>query len=101
MERISMSQIPHRQTSGEGVTIPVSVAAVSAVSPTRPDPNDQEVENEIINTAPDDGVNSIQSLLEQLKPRGKGRYFCPHGKSCDKGGVTNGQLKEFNRNSDF
>jgi hypothetical protein len=81
------SQILHRQSSESDI---------SAVHP-----SNQEVGNGIISVAPDHGVSSVQSLLEQLKTRGKGKYFCPHGMSCDKGGVINGQLKEFNRNSDF
>lgn len=40
--------------------------------------------------------------LDQLKSRGKGRYTCPHGLECTKGGVqTNGELTVFERNSAF
>lgn len=40
--------------------------------------------------------------MEQLKARGKGSYVCPHGISCDKGGVwSNGELRIFERNSAF
>ena len=38
----------------------------------------------------------------ELRKRGKGSYLCPHGLGCSKGGVTaSGQVKEFQRNSDF
>jgi hypothetical protein len=37
-----------------------------------------------------------------LTKRGIGKYYCPYGLSCDKGGVMSpGTMKEFNRNSDF
>jgi hypothetical protein len=37
-----------------------------------------------------------------LTKRGTGKYYCPYGLSCGKGGVTSpGKMKEFNRNSDF
>jgi hypothetical protein len=38
---------------------------------------------------------------EQLRARGKGTYTCPHGLNCGKGGVEDGKLKIFTRNSDF
>lgn len=45
----------------------------------------------------DDDVPS----LSQLKARGSGAYTCPEGMSCKRGGVVDGRLKVFKRNSDF
>lgn len=40
--------------------------------------------------------------LKALKQRGKGKYYCPRGHRCDKGGVDkNGDLILFDRNSSF
>ncbi|KAL7924810.1 hypothetical protein ACQKWADRAFT_258307 [Trichoderma austrokoningii] len=40
--------------------------------------------------------------LKALKQRGKGKYYCPRGLRCDKGGVDkNGSLILFDRNSAF
>jgi hypothetical protein len=40
--------------------------------------------------------------LKALKQRGKGKYFCPRGHHCDKGGVDkHGNLILFDRNSSF
>lgn len=39
--------------------------------------------------------------MESLKQRGKGNYTCPKGLRCEKGGVENGQLVLFDRNSAF
>jgi hypothetical protein len=40
--------------------------------------------------------------LKALKQRGKGKYYCPRGHRCDKGGVDkNGNLILFDRNSSF
>lgn len=85
----------------EAFETPASMPDISTPYPSWPAPSDQEVGNNAINAAPDHGVSSVQSLSERLKMRGKGRYFCPYGMSCNKGGIINGQLKEFNRNSDF
>ena len=38
---------------------------------------------------------------DQLRVRGTGKYTCHHGLSCKKGGVEDGKLKVFVRNSDF
>lgn len=38
---------------------------------------------------------------DDLKTRGKGRYTCPQGMTCSKGGVHNGELRVFTRNSEF
>jgi len=46
-----------------------------------------------------DGTYSQDS---ELRKRGKGSYFCPHGTGCQKGGVNDaGEVKEFQRNSEF
>lgn len=40
--------------------------------------------------------------LKALKQRGKGKYYCPRGLRCDKGGVDkDGSLILFDRNSAF
>jgi hypothetical protein len=42
------------------------------------------------------------AIINQLKKRGIGKYYCQYGLSCRKGGVTSsGTMKEFTRNSDF
>jgi hypothetical protein len=38
---------------------------------------------------------------DQLRVRGTGEYTCHYGLSCKKGGVKDGKLKVFVRNSDF
>ena len=49
----------------------------------------------------DEKFNKIINM-EKLKQRGKGSYFCPKGKKCDKGGVDkSGNLVKFDRNSSF
>ena len=46
--------------------------------------------------------DQINNLLNSLSSRGKGRYFCPCGINCKKGGVeADGTLKLFERNSAF
>ncbi|KUJ22690.1 uncharacterized protein LY89DRAFT_728809 [Mollisia scopiformis] len=39
--------------------------------------------------------------LGDLKSRGKGKYSCPQGINCKKGGVEGGKVKVFTRNSEF
>lgn len=40
--------------------------------------------------------------MDSLRQRGKGSYYCPLGKRCDKGGVDKtGTLILFDRNSSF
>ena len=39
--------------------------------------------------------------LSQLRARGSGTYTCPEGMSCKRGGVVQGRLRIFKRNSDF
>lgn len=39
--------------------------------------------------------------MDALKQRGKGTYYCPKGMRCEKGGVENGALVLFDRNSAF
>lgn len=96
VQQSSVSQTDHSQTSGEVTQI--LVPAVSATYPTSSTESYQQVSEE---ASADSGVSTVQSLSEYLRKRGKGIYFCPHGLNCDKGGVVDGQVKEFNRNSDF
>lgn len=61
----------------------------------------EEVEEEDSDEYSDDslfaGIN-----LKALKQRGKGKYYCPRGHRCDKGGVDkSGNLILFDRNSSF
>jgi hypothetical protein len=44
---------------------------------------------------------SLLPSIENLKARGSSQYTCPYGMACEKGGVQNGQLRVFKRNSDF
>lgn len=48
----------------------------------------------------DDAFDSIN--MAALRQRGKGDYYCPKGKRCQKGGVDkNGKVVNFKRNSSF
>ena len=49
----------------------------------------------------DHGRKSSDANNNQLMVRGKGTYTCPHGLDCRKGGVQDGQVRIFVRNSDF
>ena len=44
-------------------------------------------------------ISELLSALE--KSRGTGQHICPYQYTCEKGGVENGRLKTFGRNSDF
>ena len=50
-----------------------------------------------------DDEEQFQSIdMDALRQRGKGSYYCPKGKKCDKGGVDkDGNLVVFDRNSSF
>jgi hypothetical protein len=50
------------------------------------------------NAGPED--DSVQ-FLDHLKVRGSGQYTCPEGLSCKRGGVIDGNLRVFKRNSEF
>lgn len=39
--------------------------------------------------------------MDALKQRGKGTYTCPKGLRCEKGGVENGMVVIFDRNSAY
>ncbi|KAK2857316.1 hypothetical protein FQN49_004826 [Arthroderma sp. PD_2] len=46
-------------------------------------------------------VEGIQDIYPGLGRRGVGNYKCPFGKDCTKGGVRDGELVKFERNSSF
>lgn len=50
------------------------------------------------NAGPEDDF--VQSL-DHLKVRGSGQYTCPEGLSCKRGGVVDGNIRVFKRNSEF
>ncbi|KAL6897181.1 hypothetical protein GGI43DRAFT_109947 [Trichoderma evansii] len=61
----------------------------------------EEVEEEDSDEYSDDGLFAGINL-KALKQRGKGKYYCPRGHRCDKGGVDkSGNLILFDRNSSF
>lgn len=61
----------------------------------------EEVDEEDSDEYSDDGLFAGINL-KALKQRGKGKYYCPRGHRCDKGGVDkNGNLILFDRNSSF
>ena len=51
----------------------------------------------------DENEEKVLRALEQLgKARGRGRYTCPLGKTCQKGGLyTHGELKIFEQNGAY
>ncbi|KAI9151683.1 hypothetical protein HJFPF1_08892 [Paramyrothecium foliicola] len=51
----------------------------------------------------DDDDEQFQQIdMNALRQRGKGAYYCPKGRHCDKGGVDKeGNLVRFDRNSSF
>jgi hypothetical protein len=50
----------------------------------------------------DDDEQFQQIDMNALRQRGKGAYYCPKGRQCDKGGVDKeGNLVRFDRNSSF
>lgn len=60
-----------------------------------------EVDEEDSDEYSDDGLFAGINL-KALKQRGKGKYYCPRGHRCDKGGVDkSGNLILFDRNSSF
>lgn len=61
----------------------------------------EEADEEDSDDYSDDGLFAGINL-KALKQRGKGKYYCPRGHRCDKGGVDkNGNLILFDRNSSF
>ncbi|PTB55939.1 hypothetical protein M431DRAFT_494382 [Trichoderma harzianum CBS 226.95] len=71
---------------------PASDATATGANPPEQDESDDySDENEFA------GIN-----MKALKQRGKGKYYCPRGHQCDKGGVDkHGNLILFDRNSSF
>lgn len=50
----------------------------------------------------DDEEGLFDSIdMDALKQRGKGTYTCPKGLRCEKGGVENGMVVIFDRNSAY
>lgn len=49
----------------------------------------------------DETQGIINEMLADLGRRGKGEYTCPLGNRCRKGGISNGELFVFKRNSAF
>jgi len=45
--------------------------------------------------------DAVDSLLKSLTVRGTGNHTCPYGMTCTKGGLRNGELVVFGRNSAF
>jgi hypothetical protein len=45
--------------------------------------------------------NRVKSLLQTLSQRGTGQHYCPYAMNCTKGGVEEGELRVFERNSAF
>jgi hypothetical protein len=43
----------------------------------------------------------VKDLLRTLSQRGTGQHICPYGRACTKGGIENGALRVFERNSAF
>ncbi|KAK4072697.1 uncharacterized protein Triagg1_5742 [Trichoderma aggressivum f. europaeum] len=76
----------------ESVATPASDATATGANPPEQDESDDySDENEFA------GIN-----MKALKQRGKGKYYCPRGHQCDKGGVDkHGNLILFDRNSSF
>ncbi|KAH0529337.1 hypothetical protein TsFJ059_004097 [Trichoderma semiorbis] len=74
------------------VATPASDATATGANPPEQDESDDySDENEFA------GIN-----MKALKQRGKGKYYCPRGHQCDKGGVDkHGNLILFDRNSSF
>ncbi|KAH0492778.1 hypothetical protein TgHK011_007716 [Trichoderma gracile] len=83
---------PPAAESPISVTTPASDATPAAATPVEQDDSDDySDENQFA------GIN-----MKALKQRGKGKYYCPRGHHCDKGGVDKqGNLVLFDRNSSF
>ncbi|KAL7938628.1 hypothetical protein V8C35DRAFT_83212 [Trichoderma chlorosporum] len=83
---------PPPPESPVSVATPASDATVIGLNPPEQDESDDySDENEFA------GIN-----MKALKQRGKGKYYCPRGHYCDKGGVDkHGNLILFDRNSSF
>ncbi|KAH6605800.1 hypothetical protein Trco_004953 [Trichoderma cornu-damae] len=80
-------------------TTPTSAATpVSAATPTMANTSfDQDESDDYSDENQFAGIN-----MKALKQRGKGKYYCPRGYHCDKGGVDkHGNLVLFDRNSSF
>ncbi|KAL6892986.1 hypothetical protein HDV57DRAFT_212158 [Trichoderma longibrachiatum] len=77
---------------------PISVATpASDATPTAATPNEQDESDDYSDENQFAGIN-----MKALKQRGKGKYYCPRGHHCDKGGVDKqGNLVLFDRNSSF
>ncbi|KAK1251804.1 hypothetical protein MKX07_007283 [Trichoderma sp. CBMAI-0711] len=83
---------PPAAESPTSVATPASDATPTAATPIEQDDSDDySDENQFA------GIN-----MKALKQRGKGKYYCPRGHHCDKGGVDKqGNLVLFDRNSSF
>lgn len=77
---------------------PISVATpASEATPTGANPFEQDESDDYSDENQFAGIN-----MKALKQRGKGKYYCPRGHRCDKGGVDkHGNLVLFDRNSSF
>jgi hypothetical protein len=77
---------------------PISVATpASDATPTAATPIEQDDSDDYSDENQFAGIN-----MKALKQRGKGKYYCPRGHHCDKGGVDKqGNLVLFDRNSSF
>ena len=102
---------------------PAMESRASLPEPTSPMPDVQHVtissqqdDMHATSSQPDDNLDSDGSdddsdddeelfsniNMSALSQRGKGKYFCPKGPRCDKGGVDkDGELVLFDRNSSF
>jgi hypothetical protein len=86
------------------------------------EPEDQSVAASLVVTTPESGAatqgahydasqspdtddrnvsDTVRDLLMTLSVRGTGKHQCPHQHSCKKGGVKNGNIVTFERNSAF
>ncbi|KAL7951703.1 hypothetical protein V8C42DRAFT_14860 [Trichoderma barbatum] len=82
---------PPPPESPVSIATSASDATATGANPEQDESDDYSDENEFA------GIN-----MKALKQRGKGKYYCPRGHQCDKGGVDkHGNLILFDRNSSF
>ncbi|EHK23746.1 uncharacterized protein TRIVIDRAFT_147872 [Trichoderma virens Gv29-8] len=90
-DTLSRAAKRRKQLPDASAVPPSDETAIGANPGEQDESDDYSDENEFA------GIN-----MKALKQRGKGKYYCPRGHQCDKGGVDkHGNLILFDRNSSF
>lgn len=90
------SNTPNASGINTNSTMGSGFASVSPANSWAPEAN-----NTAAGTPTPISMEAFQSLYPHLNRRGVGTWVCPHAEKCTKGGVRDGVLVVFERNSSF